>query len=138
MKKCPKCKEEKCISLFGKDTSTISGYKVYCKKCRNKNAKLRARTVDGLITRIYGHQKDKSRKRGHKQPDYSLIELREYLKSTIIFHKLFKEWSRSNFKKDLVPSCDRLDNSKGYSFNNIEVVTWEENNKRGRIKKACV
>lgn len=135
LKTCPSCKTEKHINNFGKDRTTPSGYKVYCRLCRNEKAKKRCRTKSGLITRIYAHQKDKSRKRGHHQPLYTLHELRMWCFEREEFHRLFKEWEDSGHEKDLVPSVDRLDNSKGYSFDNIQIVTWAINNLLGRQKK---
>ena len=61
-------------------------------------------------------------------PEYTKAELTEWLFSQELFHKLFQEWKISNFKKELIPSVDRIDNSKGYSFGNIQLMTWNENN----------
>ena len=34
VKICPKCKIEKCLSLFGKHSKTHDGLQVWCKECR--------------------------------------------------------------------------------------------------------
>jgi hypothetical protein len=79
---------------------------------------------------IYSHQKQRSVKRGHEAPAYSLDELRNRLLSDPLYTSIHKEWVESGYQKDLTPSIDRIDDYKGYSFDNIRIVTWKENNKR--------
>ncbi len=43
------------------------------------------------------------------------------------FKKLYDNWVHSNWDIWLRPSVDRLDNAKGYSFDNIRLVTWLDN-----------
>ena len=83
-----------------------------------------------LSTRIYFHQKNAQIMRGHETIPYNLVQFREWLFSRSNFNKLYEQWEESGYKKDLVPSCDRLDNSKGYSFDNIELITWKANKQR--------
>ena len=33
---------------------------------------------------------------------------------------------------DYKPSFDRIDNTKDYSFDNLQIMTWRENNAKGR------
>ena len=40
---------------------------------------------------------------------------------------LDNNWVNSGYKRDMKPSIDRLDNSRGYSFDNIRLVTFREN-----------
>lgn len=47
------------------------------------------------------------------------------------FDELFNNWVRSGYDKMLKPSPDRLDNSKPYTLDNLELVTWAENDRRG-------
>jgi len=37
-------------------------------------------------------------------------------------------WIENDCIKDLVPSVNRLDDYINYSLDNIELVTWKENN----------
>ena len=84
-----------------------------------------------LITRMYCDQRSNSKRRGHRYPDYSKSDLTEWLWGKQIFHQLFDEWENSGREKNLIPSCDRVDNSKGYSLENIRLTTWGDNNRRG-------
>ena len=60
----------------------------------------------------------------------------EWLLKQKLFHDLYSEWVLSNYDKLLKPSCDRLDEKKPYSFNNIELKTYGENLKEA-YKIAC-
>lgn len=48
------------------------------------------------------------------------------------FEELFINWEKSGYKKDLIPSCDRLNDYKPYTLDNIQLMTWAENNQKGR------
>ncbi len=91
------------------------------------------KTIAGLVTSIYHNQLKRSKKRGHKAPDYTAQELREWLSLNGKFEELYTAWVESNYEKNLSPSLNRLDDSKGYSFSNMEVVTWKENNEKAHL-----
>lgn len=88
------------------------------------------RTKNGLIAVIHGNQLKASRGRGHVKPNYSLTELRCWALSQPIFHKLYDDWVVSGFRKKLTPSFDRMDDSRGYCLSRLEIMTWDENNKK--------
>ena len=94
---------------------------------RNKKAKEYRRTKHGLVVKIYGDQLSSSRKRGHDKPKYNLKQLKKWIFNQENFDKLYNDWVASNYNKELTPSCDRLDNYKGYSLYNIRLVTWRDN-----------
>lgn len=92
------------------------------------------------LTKTYGRVKRDSITKFNKLPEFSKEKLSEWvLKQGIL--KMLEDYSNSNFDKNKNPSIDRLDDYKGYSFDNIQLVTWEINNQRGRIseknKKQC-
>jgi len=89
------------------------------------------KTKKGLTTGIYNHQKTHSKTRGHKPPEYSLKELRDWLFSQTLFHELYNDWKSSGYEKNLRPSVDRKDDDIHYMFNNLELKTWGENNAKG-------
>lgn len=69
-------------------------------------------------------------KRGHKAPDFNEQELLEWVTSQPHFNKLWDDYVASGYNRMKVPSLDRLDESIGYKFSNIELVTWEVNANR--------
>ena len=94
--------------------------------------------MDGVITSIYHGQKLSSRKRGHPSPDYTKDELKDWLyrQKAPGFRGLYNTWVSSGHLKEFKPSCDRLDESKGYDLNNIRLVTWAENAKAYKDSKV--
>lgn len=53
------------------------------------------------------------------------------------YKKLHKEWVNNNYDMAKAPSPDRLDSSKGYTIDNMEWVTTEENNRRAHNKNSA-
>lgn len=45
MKKCATCKIEKELDCFGKDKTTKSGYRSYCKECNRERANIRSKQI---------------------------------------------------------------------------------------------
>ena len=136
-KKCSKCSEYKEPTEFYAHGKTKQGKprkSHRCKKCDNTRVniaqKSRIPTKSRLPKKIYHGQISSSKKRGHELPKYTLSELREWMLSQDIYHQLFNEWAASNYSKDKVPSCDRIDDYKGYSLDNIRLVTWAENDRK--------
>jgi hypothetical protein len=89
------------------------------------------RTVDGWITKIYGRMKHTSKIRKHPVPTFTKEELREWaLKNRL--KKMLNNWIGLNCPKDKTPSVNRINDYGIYEFSNMELVTWEDNNKKGR------
>lgn len=97
---------------------------------QKEEAKARIRTPRGLLRRIYTQQKSNSKTRGHNPPAYNIDDFVEWALNLDNFFSIYSVWWLSNYPKKLRPSFDRVDNSKGYSFDNIQLMTWDENNKR--------
>ena len=93
----------------------------------NEKKNLWRKTKSGLLAKSYSAQLDACRKRNHPMPTYTLDEFREWVLAQDVFHELFNAWTASGHAKDLIPSTDRLDNSKSYSFDNLQIVTFKQN-----------
>jgi hypothetical protein len=123
MKTCRICKQEKDISLF------YAGHAM-CKACRYERYKEYKReyfrSEIGVISGIYNSQKRSSEKRGHPNPVYSKEELTIWLYAND-YKALYDDWVSGGHTKDSKPSCDRLDDFYGYSFDNMRLVTWKQN-----------
>lgn len=93
------------------------------------------KTTKGLITQIYGGQRASSKTRSHAPPTYSKKELRQWLFNQSLFHSLFYDWEESGYESLLKPSVDRIDDYKGYSIDNIQLMTWGKNKAKGHSDK---
>jgi hypothetical protein len=102
------------------------------------NYKKYKRTKNGLLGIIYNRQQFNSKKRGQSKPNYTLVGFRVWALNIPEFHILFKQWEDSGYLTDLVPSFDRVNPSLSYTFDNLQVVTWKENNEKGKQEKRTV
>ena len=127
MKKCTKCGELKNSEEFSKRSGYGNKLRSHCKLCLKLHKRSLRHTKEGLISNIYRKQLENSRKRNHPKPSYSRLEHKDWMLSQKVFHRLFDNWELSNYERDLVPSCDRLDSYKPYTFDNIRIVTWRKN-----------
>jgi len=128
-KQCTGCKKDLPITEFGL-LAKAPYIRAACNGCRSEDTRLLQRSLKGCIGKMYSHQKQSSKRRGHQEPLYSLRELEVFLLNSEEYIKLHAQWADSGYMKGLKPSCDRLDDYKPYSFDNIRVVTWDENNRK--------
>lgn len=130
-KTCTVCKESKNTSEFYKSSRHKYGVSFRCKECDKSKSNNYHRTIDGLIARIIADQKKSSKRRIMTPPDYSNEELKSWLYSNG-FQDMYFLWVGSDYDKWLSPSPDRLDDSKPYTLCNLRLITWKENDKKGR------
>lgn len=98
------------------------------------------------LNKVYHQQRYSSIKRGHPEPDYTKQELEEWIVSNHaeLFIKLYSAWEAADYPKHLVPSLDRLDDSKPYTLCNLQLVTWQENernyknNRNANQRNICI
>jgi len=131
-KKCYTCSKVKSTIEFHTSRIKKDGLHYECKQC----AKDRHHSINNLYLRIYSNQVTHSKTRNHPRPNYTAKELKQWLIQQPNFASLYETYKTSGFKKYLVPSIDRLDPSKPYTFDNIQLVTWQENMKRNAIVRG--
>jgi hypothetical protein len=141
MKKCFKCGITKSLDEFYKHKQMKNGRLNKCKECTkkdtfnndkvfsNKTIEAYDKTEKGVIRVIYKTQKVNSKRRKHNPPTYTKDELKIWLYKNN-FLKLYNEWVYSGFDKNKKPSIDRIDDFKGYSFDNILLTTWGKNKEK--------
>lgn len=85
---------------------------------------------------MYTHMKNRN------SVGFTLVDFHQRFLGDKKFQRLFNEWVRSGFQKQLKPSLDRIDKSKSYSVENTQMLTWEENrfkqNMERRSRKGVV
>jgi len=129
MRVCTKCETSKPTDSFTKNSRSPDGIGYMCKECRDLEYEKTKHSIDRLFSVIYSSQKANSKTREHKEPAYTKKQLREWVEITNKdkFDKLLDNWIESGYKKMYKPSVDRLDDSKGYTLDNIQLVTFQEN-----------
>ncbi len=70
---------------------------------------------------------ERSKRRGHDLPKLSFETFFEWIIKSTPFEILFAEWDKNGRQEKEIPSVNRIDNEKGYSLKNMEVITWGEN-----------
>lgn len=133
MKECNKCLVEKDLSEFGKRKDGADGREAVCKLCVQKRKKAYRETPKGLLVNIAKSQKHNSKERGFKPVAYTSSELCERFLNDSRYIELFNDWKESGFKNGLSPSIDRIDDYRGYSLDNIQLMTWDENRAKSHI-----
>jgi hypothetical protein len=78
------------------------------------------RTKKGMVTNLYHKMK------GRNTVSFQLKDLHEFA-SCPKFDRLFNEWEKRKYHKQLKPSIDRISNKIGYTLENIQWLTWAEN-----------
>jgi hypothetical protein len=128
---CTKCERSKPLLYFSKRNDRKSGYASLCRTCVYLLGREYKRTRKGLLTEIYSQQVSNSKKRKHDKPEYTVEVFIQAILTSDKFEELYCIWLESKYKKELKPSIDRIDDKKGYSLSNIQIMTWGENNKKG-------
>lgn len=100
------------------------------KQAKNNRKWLYYRTPRGFLLAKYNSQvlaSQKTRNKPWQSPNYSKEEFVKKWIDNPKFIELFNQWKNNNYKTLLSPSFDRINNSLGYTFNNIQLVTWGQN-----------
>ena len=136
-KKCKRCGQLKDLTEFSKASNNKDGYNNTCKACVVARNRDYWRTPEGRLSQIYAHQQVISRERGHPPPQYTRDELYAWAFQNQ-YEQLYLQWKSANYPKNLTPSIDRLNDLLGYSLQNIQLITWNENNqKMYDHRKSC-
>ena len=132
-KNCTQCGETKPLTKFNKQKITKDGLQSCCRSCTKARSKIYKRSKHGLIVHIYGNQRSRSRNRKHPPPSYTGKELIAWFNKHPDFDMLFLNWENSGWDRWSRPSCDRIDDYKPYTLDNIRLVTWRENMERAHL-----
>lgn len=94
-------------------------------------------TYKGLTANLYAKIRERSKRNNRQNDEFTLAEFRAFLEATDI-RRLFRRWERGNWSNKGRPSVDRIDCLLGYTFDNMQVITAQENRKKGDEEKIIL
>ena len=86
--------------------------------------------IHQYVTEAFSSVRSKSKRRGDSMPTFSKEELRIWLYENNL-EIMWSTYVTSGYLQGLKPSIDRIDDYGVYSFNNMQLITWKENNIKG-------
>jgi hypothetical protein len=149
-KQCNRCKQYLPLFSFAKNNASVDKLQYACKTCDNLRQKTRRKEKQ---TELKEYNKD-YRKRNFDNMDFRLQNLlnasRARAKEKNREHTLTKQdlfdlypkdnkcpifgfelqWNTSGFRENS-PSIDRIDSSKGYTKENVQIISWKANRIKG-------
>jgi len=133
-RECSKCGEFKTWDNFALDKQKKTGYRPICKGCDRDSWSNREVTPKAVLSHIYSNQVYICKRGGRPHPTYT----REWLYDWAMennFMEFFNTWISKGKDINYTPSVDRIDSNISYTEDNIQLMTWEDNDKKG--KKEC-
>lgn len=94
-------------------------------------AKTSKRTPEAYFKQLLYLQRYRSKKKNFQPPTYTWDELKDWLDAQPNTVKVWNDWVNSGYQQELCPSIDRIDNKKGYSLDNIQLMTFQQNRAKG-------
>jgi hypothetical protein len=132
VKKCTDCNNMLPLQSFHKNKQQLSGYSCYCKDCtKQKNKKKYSKASENHNWKLEQTLKASKERATRKNLEHTLTleELTSlYPKDNLC--PIFGIELQWGFPKDTSPSLDRIDSTKGYTFDNCQLIS----NKANRIK----
>lgn len=112
------------------------------KNNENLYTKKYEKTINGYLMRMYRNMKSRVEGVQHlKSHLYQGKELMdkasfyEFAKCSPMFLALFYQYEKEGYPRNLAPTADRIDSSKGYTISNIQWVTQSINSSLGAKSK---
>ena len=137
-RECSKCGEFKTWDNFTTDKQKKTGYRPICKGCDRDSWSTREVTPKAVLSHIYSNQVYRcTRRKNWTPPTYT----REWLYGWAMnnnFMEFFNAWISKGRDINYTPSVDRIDSNISYTEDNIQLMTWKDNDKKGAREKSKV
>jgi hypothetical protein len=140
MKRCSKCKIEKPLSDFSPRRKAKDGLNGHCKKCvHEKNRKWkRLNPVDYYCSMMLAQAKRRAAQ-NNREFDLTLEDIRSQFVATCPVLGLPLRWEYGHGQgKDYSPSLDRFDNARGYTKDNVYIISARANSLKSCMTKEEV
>ena len=100
---------------------------------KSYDAKYR-KTKHGLLRRLFHKQVLRCKRKGWSLPGYTSQEFLDFYYTDDHFLHLYNQWVLHEHHRNYTPSVDRVDPGLGYIWDNIQLMTWQENNQKGNLE----
>lgn len=94
------------------------------------------RTPKGVLTVLYSKMRERTKQKGLPPMDFTLQDFHKRYLNDNQFLLLHQDWVIGGYDTYKKPSIDRKDNHKGYTKDNIQMMTWEENRIKGERENS--
>lgn len=144
-KKCSACNSYLPLSLFSKNKASKDGLQYKCKPCDNEYQRKKPRNIeyekeyrkrkaddfDFRIQNLLNASKARAKQKGRentltKEDLYSLYPL----DGRCPVFGFVLEWNSKGFR-ETSPSIDRIDSNRGYTKDNVQIISWKANRIKG-------
>ena len=154
-KTCPMCGEYKSRNEFYLNKNNNISY--FCKKCaaiksaqyaknstiqQKEKAKKRLKqyriknkgNIHNWFVTTYNGMRNRNKAKSFGELKFSCEQFEKWVLDNYSekFYLMFEKYVNSGFDKYEKPSIDRIDDYKGYTFDNMQLLNWRENNEKGR------
>ena len=91
------------------------------------------RTMTGWFNTLYKNMSRRNRAKFCKPLDFTRWDFEQWIIKNHLSHfiELFNAWVKSDYDTDSRPSIDRINNNQCYTFDNMQILTWKQNNAKG-------
>lgn len=131
-KNCADCGKSLPLKCFHKNAQQTSGYSCYCKGCtKERNKQKYSKSSEDHTWKLKQTLKASKERATRKNLEHTLT-LEQLIDLYPVDNKcpIFGIELQWGFPKDSSPSLDRIDSSKGYTYENCQIVS----NKANRLK----
>lgn len=133
-KECGVCEKTKSLDNFHESSDSPDGHKNTCKECRSNHYKEYNRRTKKMWNIRYYNMKRRQQGKNEKHKGARgkrICTKQEFLDwckdNKERFEEIKEKWQAAGYPRKLAPSVDRIDDSKGYTVDNIRWVTQSQN-----------
>ena len=94
------------------------------------------KTRKGVLTNLYQKMKQRNIAKGFGTLQFSLKDIQNIFLNDEKYQTLFNEWVVSGYTYYKKPSIDRKNPDYGYSLDNIQIMSWEDNRRKGDLENS--
>jgi len=130
MKKCKACNKKKSLDEFYRNHKMADGRLNTCKRCWID----KDRSKEGHIQKMWNSMNSRVKNNPSYQEFQISFTRKEFFGFVIgnEYEEMHEAWVNSGYERGLCPTVDRIDPYKGYSIENIQIITREDNLERDR------